>query len=84
MFSFHQHPYIVYASSEGAGDSVLLHRLARAFFSRKCIKYQNLMCWLNDYYQTIFMATRGRGKTTELQKKKHSCDPLSYRTRIRV
>ena len=35
------YPYFVYASSEGSGESVHLHSLARAFVAR-----QNLTCWL--------------------------------------
>ena len=44
----HIHQYFVYSSSEGSGESVHLHRLARAFVTWQCDKYRNLtkMCWL--------------------------------------
>ena len=44
--SLHQHPYFVYLHSKGSGESVHLHRLARAFAARLCDKYENLKTWL--------------------------------------
>ena len=41
----HLHPYFVYASSEGYGESVHMHRLAWASVARKCNKYLHFMCW---------------------------------------
>ena len=38
--SLHLHPFFVYVSSEGSGESAHLRRLARAFASRNCNKYK--------------------------------------------
>ena len=37
------YPYLVYASSEGSGESAHLRRLTRAFTARQGNKYQHLM-----------------------------------------
>ena len=38
--SLHLRQYVVYASSEGSGESVHMHRLARAFAARNYNKYK--------------------------------------------
>ena len=43
--SLHRHPYFVYASSEGSGESVHMRRLGWAFAARWCGKYRNLVYW---------------------------------------
>ena len=44
--SLHQHPYFVYASSEGSGNTLWMCRLIEALAASHYDKYQNLMCWL--------------------------------------
>ena len=41
--SFKLHPYFVYTSSEGSGESVHLHRLAWACVARQCYEYKYVM-----------------------------------------
>ena len=43
--NLHLHPYFVYSSSKGSGESAHLPRLTRAFVARQCDKYmyQNLI-----------------------------------------
>ena len=43
----------MYANSEGSGETARMRRLARAFASCLCDKYQNLMSWLK-YFQYFF------------------------------
>ena len=45
--SLHLHPYLVYTSSKGFGESAHTHmrRLAQAFVARLCVGNKNIMCW---------------------------------------
>ena len=45
VLSHHLHPYFVYASSGGSGESVHMHRLAWAFAARWNDKYRILVHW---------------------------------------
>ena len=46
---YYLHPYIVYASREGSGESAHMCRLPRAFATCGCNKYWNLVHWTSPY-----------------------------------
>ena len=41
-------PYLMYANSDGSGETARMRRLAWAFAGRLCDKYHNLMSWLKS------------------------------------
>ena len=53
--SLHQHPYFVYMSSEGSGESAHMLKLRRILAAHWCDKYWNLGLWYT-MVQGIFIS----------------------------